>query len=123
MFIPTSRYIQLHKELSLIVSLLLSFGSVVCLAVTFHGLKMDTPCHPSKLWRRWLVLWKFPTYRLFTDDTHAVKPNIPSSGAPSRPINKKQEREIRSFAKLFSRTDDKNRGLLFHMASKVAKLP
>jgi len=64
---------------------------------------------------------EIPTYRIFTDDAHAVKPNIPSFGAPSRLINKKQEREIRSFAKLFSRMDDKNRGLLFHMASKMAK--
>jgi transcriptional regulator with XRE-family HTH domain len=31
----------------------------VCFAVTFHGLKMGTQFHPWKLWRSWLVRWKF----------------------------------------------------------------
>jgi hypothetical protein len=33
----------------------------------------------------------------------------------------KDERELRSFAKLFSRMDEKNRGLVFYRASKMAK--
>ena len=63
---------------------------------------------------------EIPTYRLFTDDVHVQKLNIPQS-IPSRAMNTKQEREIQAFAKLFSRMNDKNRGLVFHMASKMAK--
>ena len=63
---------------------------------------------------------EIPTYRLFTDDTHAKKPNIPVQNIPSRPANAKEDRELRAFAKLFSRMDDKKLGLLFHMASKMA---
>jgi transcriptional regulator with XRE-family HTH domain len=66
---------------------------------------------------------EIPTYRLFTDDVHVQKPNIPSQDIPRRAVNTKQEREIQAFAKLFSRMDDKNRGLVFHMASKMAKRP
>jgi transcriptional regulator with XRE-family HTH domain len=62
---------------------------------------------------------EIPTYRLFADDTHAKKPNIPQS-IPSRPANAKEDRELRAFAKLFSRIDGKKLGLLFHMASKMA---
>jgi transcriptional regulator with XRE-family HTH domain len=62
---------------------------------------------------------EIPTYRLFTDDAHAKKPNIPQD-IPSRAVTTKQDREIQTFAKLFSRMDDKNLGLLFHMASKMA---
>jgi transcriptional regulator with XRE-family HTH domain len=61
-----------------------------------------------------------PTYRLFTDDAHVQKPNIPQQKIPSRAASTKQEREIQAFDKLFSRMDDKNLGLLFHMASKMA---
>jgi transcriptional regulator with XRE-family HTH domain len=61
-----------------------------------------------------------PTYRLFTDDAHVKKPNIPVQDVPSRAVSTKQDREIQAFAKLFSRMDDKSRGLLFHMASKMA---
>jgi hypothetical protein len=38
----------------------------------------------------------------------------------SRTVNSKQEREHRAFAKLFSPMDNKSRGLLIHMASKMA---
>ena len=61
-----------------------------------------------------------PLYRLFTDDEHLQKPKIPQQGIPSRTAYAKQDREIQSFAKLFSRMDDKKLGLLFHMASKMA---
>ncbi len=61
-----------------------------------------------------------PTYRLFTDDAHIKKPNIPLQDVPSRAATPKQDREIRAFAKLFSRMGDKERGLLLHMASKMA---
>jgi transcriptional regulator with XRE-family HTH domain len=62
-----------------------------------------------------------PMYRLFTDEDHVKKPNIPRESAWGRVANSKQEREHRAFAKLFSRMDDKSRGLLIHMASKMAK--
>jgi transcriptional regulator with XRE-family HTH domain len=63
---------------------------------------------------------KVPMYRLFTDDDHVKKPNIPAEIIPRRATNSKQEREHRAFAKLFSRMDDKSRRLLIHMASKMA---
>ena len=63
---------------------------------------------------------EIPLYRLFTDDVHVKRPNIPQN-IPSRPANAKEDRELRAFAKLFSRIDDKKLGLLFHMASKMAK--
>ena len=63
---------------------------------------------------------EIPTYRLFTDDAHVKKPNL-TQNIPSRPANTKEDRELRAFAKLFSRIDDKKLGLLFHMASKMAK--
>jgi transcriptional regulator with XRE-family HTH domain len=61
-----------------------------------------------------------PMYRLFTDDDHVRKPNVPAEDRLSRAANSKQEREIRALAKFLSRMDDKNRGLLFRMASKMA---
>lgn len=64
---------------------------------------------------------EIPMYRFFTDDNHVKKPNIPAENIQRRPANAKQERELRAFAKCFSRMDDKNRGLLIHMASKMAK--
>jgi len=63
---------------------------------------------------------EIPIYRIFTDDARVEKPNIPQQKIPSRAITTKQDREIHAFAKLFSRMDDKNLGLLFHMASKMA---
>ena len=36
-----------------------------------------------------------PTYRLFTDDAHIKKPNIPLQDVPSRAATPKQDREIR----------------------------
>jgi transcriptional regulator with XRE-family HTH domain len=61
-----------------------------------------------------------PMYRLFTEDEHVKKPNIPAEIIPRRAANLKQERAFRSFAKLFARMDDKNRGLLFSVASQMA---
>jgi|SRR5580658_1487816 transcriptional regulator with XRE-family HTH domain len=63
---------------------------------------------------------QIPTYRFFTDDDQAKKPNIPTEDLPSRAANSKQEREIRAFAKCFSRMDDRKRRLLIQMASKMA---
>jgi transcriptional regulator with XRE-family HTH domain len=62
-----------------------------------------------------------PMYRLFTDEAHVKKPNLPAESIGSRRVNSKQEREHRAFAKLFSRMDNKSRGLLIHLASKMAK--
>jgi transcriptional regulator with XRE-family HTH domain len=61
-----------------------------------------------------------PMYRLFTDEAHIKVPNIPTEVIPRRPTNSKEESVLRSFAKLFARMDEKSRGLLFHMASKMA---
>jgi transcriptional regulator with XRE-family HTH domain len=61
-----------------------------------------------------------PTYRLFTEDVDVEKPNIPLRQVPSRAVATKQDRELRAFAKLFSRMDDKKRGLLLQMTSKMA---
>ena len=63
---------------------------------------------------------EIPMYRLFTDAAQVKKPNIPAEIIPRRAANSKQERELRAFAKFFSRMDNKNRGLLIHMASKMA---
>jgi transcriptional regulator with XRE-family HTH domain len=61
-----------------------------------------------------------PMYRLFTDEDHAKKPNIPTETIQSRRVDSKQDRELRTFAKFFSRMGDRERGLLIHMASKMA---
>jgi transcriptional regulator with XRE-family HTH domain len=61
-----------------------------------------------------------PMYRFFTDDDRVKKPNFPTASVSRRPANSKLEREIRAFAKCLSRMDDKSRGLLIHMASKMA---
>jgi transcriptional regulator with XRE-family HTH domain len=62
-----------------------------------------------------------PMYRLFTDDEHVKKPNIPAEAIRSRTINPEQDQQLRALAKLLSRMSDKDRGILFHMASKMAK--
>jgi transcriptional regulator with XRE-family HTH domain len=64
---------------------------------------------------------ELPMYRLFTDEAHVKKPNLPAESTRSRTVSSKQEREHRAFAKLFSRMNNKSRGLLIHMASKTAK--
>lgn len=61
-----------------------------------------------------------PMYRLFTDDVYVKAPNIPAEFIPRRAANPEQERLLRSFAKLFARMDEKSRGLLIHMAAKMA---
>ena len=60
-----------------------------------------------------------PMYRLFTDDARVKKPKIPASKSGNT-RNKGQEAELRSFTKLLSRMNDNDRGLLLHMASKMA---
>ncbi|HWO33004.1 MAG TPA: helix-turn-helix transcriptional regulator [Candidatus Acidoferrum sp.] len=64
---------------------------------------------------------EIPMYRFFTDDDHVKKPNIPAESRLSRAANSKQEREVWAFAKCFSRMNEKDRGILLHMASKMAK--
>ena len=61
-----------------------------------------------------------PMYRLFTDEEQVQKPNLPTAAIRRRTVNSKQERELRAFAKHLSRMDDKDRGLLIHVASKMA---
>ena len=61
-----------------------------------------------------------PMYRLFTDEDHVKKPNIPAEDIRGRAVNSKEAREVWAFAKYFSRMRDKDRGLLIHMASKMA---
>jgi transcriptional regulator with XRE-family HTH domain len=64
---------------------------------------------------------ELPMYRLFTDDGHVKKPNIPAEYVLSKALRSKQDQELRAFAKLLSQMDDKDRGILFHMASKMAR--
>ncbi len=64
---------------------------------------------------------EIPLYRLFTDDAHVKKPNIPAQDIPSRAVSTKQDRELQVFAKLLSQMNEKKRGLLLHMASKMAR--
>jgi transcriptional regulator with XRE-family HTH domain len=61
-----------------------------------------------------------PMYRLFTDDKHVKAPNIPRESTPDRTVNPKHDRELWAFAKLLARMSDERRGLLFHMAWKMA---
>jgi transcriptional regulator with XRE-family HTH domain len=61
-----------------------------------------------------------PMYRLFTDEAHVKMPSIPAEFVPSRAVRSKQDQELRALAKLLSRMNDKDRGLLIHMASKMA---
>ena len=61
-----------------------------------------------------------PMYRLFTDDDHVKKPNLPAEAIRSRAAHSKQESEIRAFANLISRMNTRSRGLLFHVAAKMA---
>jgi transcriptional regulator with XRE-family HTH domain len=44
-----------------------------------------------------------PTYRLFTDDAHVKKPNIPLQDIPSQAATTREDRKIQALAKLFSR--------------------
>jgi transcriptional regulator with XRE-family HTH domain len=66
---------------------------------------------------------EIPMYRFFTDEDHVKKPKLPAEIVPSQAVNSKHARELRAFAKFFSRMDDKDRGLLFHMAAKMATRP
>ena len=59
-------------------------------------------------------------YRLFTDEDYVKTPNIPAEAIQSRRANAKQNHEFQTFAKYLSRMDDKDRGLLIHIASKMA---
>ena len=63
---------------------------------------------------------EIPMYRLFTDDNRVKKPNIPTERARSRAVISKQDRELRTLAKLLPRMNEKDRGILLHMASKMA---
>jgi transcriptional regulator with XRE-family HTH domain len=63
---------------------------------------------------------EIPMYRLFTDEDHVKKPDIPAEASQNRRVHSKQERELQAFAKFFSRMRDKDRGLVIHMASKMA---
>jgi transcriptional regulator with XRE-family HTH domain len=61
-----------------------------------------------------------PIYRLFTDEEHVEAPKLPAEAIRRRTVNSKQDRELRALAKLLARMSDERRGLLFHMASKMA---
>ena len=63
---------------------------------------------------------EIPLYRLFTDDEHVKKPDIPTEAIRSRAVLSKEDNELRAFAKFLSRMNHKDRGLLLHMASKMA---
>jgi len=59
-------------------------------------------------------------YRLFTDDHHVKKPNIPIEFVPGRVVRSKEDQKLRALAKLLSRMDDNDHVLLLHRASKLA---
>jgi transcriptional regulator with XRE-family HTH domain len=61
-----------------------------------------------------------PMYRLFTDEEPMQKLNLSTEVIHRRVVNSKQQRELRAFAKHLSQMDDKDRGLLIHMAAKMA---
>jgi transcriptional regulator with XRE-family HTH domain len=61
-----------------------------------------------------------PMYRLFTDEEHVQKPNLPADAIRNRAANSKQNRVLRAFATLLARMNDRERGLLFHLAAKMA---
>jgi transcriptional regulator with XRE-family HTH domain len=61
-----------------------------------------------------------PLYRLFTDDDHVKKPNVPREAIRSRAVRSKEDNELRAFAKCLSRMNDESRRLLFHVANKMA---
>jgi transcriptional regulator with XRE-family HTH domain len=61
-----------------------------------------------------------PMYRLFTDEDRVTKTNIPAEAIRRPAARLELDRELRWFAKCLSRMDDKNRRLLFHIASKLA---
>jgi hypothetical protein len=42
-------------------------------------------------------------YRLFTDEAHVKKPNLPAESIRSWKVNSKQQREVRAFATCLSR--------------------
>lgn len=61
-----------------------------------------------------------PLYRLFTDGGQVKKPAaLILKNEAAR--NKKQEVDLRPFAKALSRLSDKDRKLLLHMASRMAR--
>ena len=62
---------------------------------------------------------EIPMYRLFTDDAHVQKPDISFSKGETA-HNKKIDALVRSFAKVLARVNNKDRGLLLQMASKMA---
>jgi transcriptional regulator with XRE-family HTH domain len=64
-----------------------------------------------------------PMYRLFTDEDHIKKPNMPAEIIRSPAVRLKQGRELRAFAKLLSRMNDNDRALLLHLASKMVNRP
>src|SRR5277367_1984813 len=50
---------------------------------------------------------EIPLYQFFTDEDHVKTPNIPTEPARSRVTISNQERDLRAFAKLLARMDDK----------------
>src|SRR5271170_5561869 len=61
-----------------------------------------------------------PMYRIFTDEDHVKKPNIPAEAIRSRAVRSKQDQVLRALAKLLPRMNDRDRRILLHMASKMA---
>jgi transcriptional regulator with XRE-family HTH domain len=59
-----------------------------------------------------------PIYRFFTDALHVERPNIPREARATD--DGKQLAGFRPFIRLLSRMSQKDRGLLLHIASKMA---
>jgi len=63
---------------------------------------------------------EIPVCRRFTDDEHRQKPNIPAEAIPNLAVRSKHDREFQALTKLLSCMNEKDRGILLHMASQLA---
>jgi transcriptional regulator with XRE-family HTH domain len=63
---------------------------------------------------------EIPLYRLFTDDAHVKKPDIPQHKTPTQALTHKTRPRDSVFRQVILSNGDKRVRLLFHMASKMA---
>jgi transcriptional regulator with XRE-family HTH domain len=69
--------------------------------------------------------YEIPMYQLFVEEgTRVEKPDIPGVkfGRPKNP-SKQQDKELRQFAKAWSRMNERQRMLLYQLAAKLARHP
>ena len=75
---------------------------------------------PAGTLKRVAQALQVPVHRLFTDDDRVPKPNMRVEVIRRRRARPEQDRELGVCSKLLSRRDDKHRGILIDMASKMA---